>query len=733
MRAVGNKLLMFIYYFLSAFILEAITFHILGFGGMPEYFLYDFAIIIFFSLVVYIIPNFTAQYVLYTILLLIQAILSYVNYTLYTIYGDLFSWEMISLIGEATNAVTSNFIYFSVILELVAVYLAIFIVGLMLLRYCKKFKVKFKQHFSVLNVMLLVSLQCLTCAYYIDKRNEINNSEYFMNSEVLKSANFKKYGTFGYLANMTIKKQDNVDLAKEYFESGEIFNQSAHPENEQDIFGVDKDNNVIVIMMESLEWICFGDGTYDEQVTNLSYELTPHIYELIYGQGSIETDPTNVNKADDALISTNFYAKSKTNFSEAYSILGFYPNNENLNERTGKSYNKALNAYGYTLPNMLKNSSENGYTTSYIHSNVASFYDRSETHGNLGFDNVIGKENVEDEEGNKIYTDSDLYWEHWEAEGDFARNTLNYIVPDTYNEKPFYSFYLNVSSHGSYSYNENEVDCLRYMNYVKYGKENCVQNPETKIWELINPKPTDPELIKDWVEPEFSAWYQNVYDAYYDTDPALCDELMYYECGVMGLDEAIGVIVDELIKKDIYDKTTMLLYSDHYSYYSNLSNRFKGLPVSDSTSMEVNRIPMILRSPGIIKLQENSARDYTINTRFCSAYDIIPTILDLKGISFNENMYLGNSIFAPARLDQLYYVDGETNPREMFVYFSNTGGWLCSRDIYSADLSELVVQTTGIDDKAREIFKTQAQKLVVKVYYLNTIYRRQCYNDLIKP
>ena len=101
-----------------------------------------------------------------------------------------------------------------------------------------------------------------------------------------------------------------------------------------------------------------------------------------------------------------------------------------------------------------------GYTTSYVHSHDSGFYDRDKTHGNLGFDNVIGKENVM-KDGKRVYDDVRFY--HWAAEADFVNNTIDTIIPKTYNEKPFYSFFLNVSSHGPYKYDKNDADCLKTL------------------------------------------------------------------------------------------------------------------------------------------------------------------------------------------------------------------------------------------------------------------------------
>ncbi len=116
LKTVLSKLMMVLYFVFGALILEAVAFHILGMGLMPEYFWYNFSIVMFIAILIFIIPNFTAQYVIYTIILGVQAILIYVNYSLYVIYGDLFSIDMFRLIDEAGAAMTSDFIYFLLLL-----------------------------------------------------------------------------------------------------------------------------------------------------------------------------------------------------------------------------------------------------------------------------------------------------------------------------------------------------------------------------------------------------------------------------------------------------------------------------------------------------------------------------------------------------------------------------------------------------------------------------------------
>ena len=156
LKSILNKLLMVFYFIIGALLLEAVTFNILNFGTMPEYFWLNFVIIAFIAVLVYIIPNFTAQYVIYTIILFVQTVFIYINYSLYMVYGDLFSMEMINFVGEAAMAMTSSFIYVSVLLKLIAVFLIIAIIGYLFLTICRKSKIQLKQHFSVFSVITLI-------------------------------------------------------------------------------------------------------------------------------------------------------------------------------------------------------------------------------------------------------------------------------------------------------------------------------------------------------------------------------------------------------------------------------------------------------------------------------------------------------------------------------------------------------------------------------------------------
>ena len=388
--------------------------------------------------------------------------------------------------------------------------------------------------------------------------------------------------------------------------------------------------------------------------------------------------------------------------SEGQGILGNYPVAQTLTDLVRKGSDSR---FGYSMPNVLR---KLGYNTTYVHSHSIEFYSRGTTHNRMGFDNVVGKEHIKDENGNRVY--NDLTFDNWAAEGDFAQNAINYLVPED-RSKPFYTFYLNVSSHGAYIAEDNvkDGDAIKYYNYIKYGEDDCEFNENTNAWELINKTNPTPTL-----------WYKNALENH----PEQAEELVYYECGVKGLDDAIGVIISKLKAECIYDETTLLLYSDHNAYYEELSHKVKGLDPNNNNTKELNIIPMIISSPGLKIYNSSHDEKFIINDRFSSSYDVIPTLFDLLGVKFNENLYLGHSLFRPS--DYIFTENGVT--RDMVVYYSNTGG-LYGDDIYTFNLEKFIT-SQNYSKTTIQLFKAECSNLLTKINFLGYLTKYDLYRKL---
>lgn len=708
-----------LFYLVCTIGIEIMTFAMLDIGFLPKYFMYDLGLILMFMGIIFIIPNYLAQYIVSMIILTAQTVIMYVNYTLYHLYGDVFSFDMVKLFNETKQAITTDFTYIWLIVMLVAMMIVIGIVGFFIYKAMRVYKIPFKKNFSIFMIMVVLIVQGLGLSIYTQQNrivgstaditdgDYVSSDAFFRDTTMFKMSSLKALGTYGYYVNNIMnvlspkKAEEVVSKAVEYFQSGEIYDSSS-------VYGVDADNNVIVIMMESLEWYAFSDGKYNSHTLN--NELTPNIMRII----------------NDGFIATDFFSKSKTNYSEGIGFLGSYPIGKYMEQVATES---KKDYYGFSMPNILN---EQGYKTYYLHPNNASFYSRDITHKNLGFTNTYFGDDA---------LDSNIKWGHWMKEEDFVQYAIDdgmlipteYVETDTgselrYTGEKFYSFYTSVSTHGPYTDNSNNADQEAYK-----------------------------ELVLN------SDWYKNAESAV-QYDESILKYLANYEAGVVGLDRALGLILSYLDEFNIYDDTTIVLYADHDAYYHFLANSIKGVPRSNYSSTELNTVPLIIKSKGLNDALSNKGYwgynltgEYTgkdnlngiharpdryknmidgttklipSTSRFSSAYDIVPTLLDLLGISFNQNFYAGHSLFSDVS-DSIELWGEEYKNEEIIAYYSHTGG-VYGKYGYTSDMSSYSykfgsVKYTEYEKKFEEVSKN----LVAQLNYVAMLYSDGVYAEML--
>jgi len=708
-----SKLGLSLFYLIATLLIEIMTFCMLDIGFLPEHFLYDFSFMLMFMGIIFIIPNYLAQYIVSMVIIVIQFVLTYVNYTLYHLYGDVFSFDMVKLFNETKQAITSDFTYVWIIVMLVVLALVLGLIGFFIYRALKPYKMPFHKNFSVFILMVVLIVQGVGLSVYtqqnayISAASSITDEDYVLSDEflrettMLKIASLKSLGTYGYYVNNIMNVISDtqgkavIEQAVKYFNSGETFNA-----NSSNMFGASTGENLIVIMMESLEWYPFTDGK--ENSYTFSSELTPNINRLI----------------QEGFIATDFFSKSKTNISEGIGFLGSYPIGKYMEQVTSK---EKAEYYGFSMPNILNNL---GYTTTYLHTNVGSYYARESTHKYLGFQNVYCGDDA---------IDGNIKWGHWMKEADFVYSALDegYLIPENATVKPFYSFYTTVSSHGPYVNNSDNADQVEYKDFVKYGDTAELD-----------------ENLREETE-----WYKNAKESY---DEDVLHYLVNFQASIVGLDKAIGVIIDRLEELGIYNNTTICLYSDHNAYYHTLSNSIKGVAQTDYSNIELNTVPFIIKSKGLTnRIEERgyysednpngvlaspdrygnlNANSNPIHStsRFTSAYDIVPTLLDLLGIEYNKNFYPGTSMFADINTKiNVYDENGNLTKEEVVAYYSHTGG-VYGKYGHTKDMKDyqFAFPNNNTYSAYTSTFKTTAKQLLLKLNYVSTLYSHGVYAQL---
>lgn len=122
-----------------------------------------------------------------------------------------------------------------------------------------------------------------------------------------------------------------------------------------------------------------------------------------------------------------------------------------------------------------------------------------------------------------------------------------------------------------------------------------------------------------------------------------------YMMAAMDFDTALGNMLDRFESEGILDNTLFVLYGDHEIYYNRFENVPLGQLVHNCESINnPNLYPTILGfyNPTLNKKFYRYTQSHVIN-EFSSPYNIVPTILDLLGVKYNANFYMGSSLFSP--------------------------------------------------------------------------------------
>jgi len=305
--------------------------------------------------------------------------------------------------------------------------------------------------------------------------------------------------------------------------------------------------------------------------------------------------PNLYRMTQEGLYFPNNYSENKTNVSEIIGMTGNYPTIPFL---------PSYYTYDFThsLPNILKNGY--GYQTAYFHDNVGSFYSREKIFGSLGFQ--------------ETYFHYDLFpnQQMWTWNGDYTLDSITaekVIDNMDLNGNPFYYYWSTMSMHGPYNFgplNKQLFDDLGYFSAIDQA-----------------------EASGTWINPL--------------EDGATADQLRirHYQAAVMDFDYALGLILDELERKNLIDNTIIVLFGDHNVYYHELN-----LVLNDTTSSEFYKMDMYqsfltIYNP-ILSAKYLENNDTTQIDKFVSPYNIVPTLFDLLGLVYNQNIMMGDSVFS---------------------------------------------------------------------------------------
>lgn len=204
------------------------------------------------------------------------------------------------------------------------------------------------------------------------------------------------------------------------------------------------------------------------------------------------------------------------------------------------------------------------------------------------------------------------------------------------NSKEYYSRGLNFESWGYEAYH-SLLDSGDYKDKSYELDRELVENPKfyQELFQgkapflhyLITYTPHTPFTTTKGVGKQLTTVYG--LDGDEDLGEEACARLMAKETDYM-----VGLLLQGLKDNDLYEDTVIVAYADHYLYTLNEKSILDQYKETDSNL--INRTPFFIWSAG--QKPESVGK---VNSQL----DILPTVLNLFGISYQEEIYLGQDIF----------------------------------------------------------------------------------------
>ncbi|MDO4466109.1 MAG: sulfatase-like hydrolase/transferase [Bacillota bacterium] len=316
--------------------------------------------------------------------------------------------------------------------------------------------------------------------------------------------------------------------------------------------GLFKGKNLILICAEG-----WSDASVNE-------ELTPTLYRLIHN----------------GFYFSDFYQPywgGSTTTGEFSFLLGLVPGYDisSIQDTVGD------NNY-FTMPNQLQRI---GYYTAGYHNWDFDYYERDQTHENLGMNKWIGKRNgIEEIAGVQ--------------ELDYVSDEMLFqsTIEKCTDMQPFCSYYITMDGHMPYELDDYEgTELLDYVISI-------------------------------------------VGDGYNDQSLA-------YFCKQYKFEKGIKALVDGLEEKGIADDTVICICADHYPYYLEDISDLYGFEVDNNLKRDCNS--WILWSGCLEEGKELESWQCEIDTPTYSL-DIIPTLSNLFGLEYDSRMLVGRDVFSDA-------------------------------------------------------------------------------------
>ena len=330
------------------------------------------------------------------------------------------------------------------------------------------------------------------------------------------------------------EKNSTIKTMHEYFK-----NETGTLQNEYT--GFFKNKNLILFMAES-----FNEIAVDK-------DLTPTLYKLV----------------NSGFVFDNFYTPtiSSTIGGEYQELTGMVAASGFLSPwKSGNNY------FPMGIASMFDDA---GYNTYAYHDHYYTFQNRNKYLAALGFTNFKGCLNGLEKKINcNIWPESDV---------EMIETTFSDFASS---DKPFFTYYVSVSGHGTYSLSSNAMS--------RKHKDEVANLPYS-------------------------------------------DSVKAYIASQIELDRALELLIEKLDSAQILDDTVIALVGDHYPYFLSIDEVNEAATYQKDAVVEVNRSNFIFW---------NSKMDKVNVSKVGSQIDVLPTIYNAFGLPYDSRLIIGKDILS---------------------------------------------------------------------------------------
>ena len=263
---------------------------------------------------------------------------------------------------------------------------------------------------------------------------------------------------------------------------------------------------------------------------------------------------------------------------------------------------------------------------------------------------------------------------------DFSASLANKLKENNYSAISIHtntgSFYNRTYFHQALGYDKHyalaDMGNINHTDYNYYNDSSLVKNDE--VYNLIvREEPFFSFIISYSAHVPYDDTNDRCISNPYNLNVEGNKELSCIRNLAHETDEMLRILIERLKKDNLLDNTVLVLATDHYAYgYGDQASikKFK----NTNNDYLLQKVPLVIWSPN---LKHNN-----IDTLMDTA-DILPTLLYMMGIDYNENYYIGTNIFS-SNHDNFVYFSNDTFYDGKTLYDSNT------KNINNANIDETI-------------------------------------------